>query len=97
MPFREACRMEQRVQMLADYDIGCWSVSELCRRYGVGRDTFYAWRARRESGAEDWFRDRSHATRSCPHRTEAAMEEAIVALRRRFPHLGPRKLLLDAR
>jgi len=93
MPFRETCRMEQRVQMLADYDTGCWSVSELCRRYGVGRDTFYAWRARRESEAEDWFRDRSHATRSCPHRTEAAIEEAVIALRRRFPHLGPRKLL----
>ena len=93
MPFRETCRMEQRVQMLADYDTRCWSVSELCRRYGVGRDTFYAWRARRQSGAEDWFCDRSHATRSCPHRTETTIEEAIVALRRRFPHLGPRKLL----
>jgi transposase-like protein len=75
-----------------DYDTGCWSVSDLCRRYGVGRDTFYAWRARRQSGAEDWFCDRSHG-RSCPHRTETAIEEAIVALRRRFPHLGPRKLL----
>ena len=93
MPFRETCRMEQRVQMLADYDLGCWSVSELCRRYGVSRDTFYSWRARRQSEAEDWFCDRSHATRSCPHRTEAAIEEAIVAARRRFPHLGPRKLL----
>ena len=93
MPFRETCRMEERVRMLAEFDLGCWSVADLCRRYGVARDTFYAWRARRECGAEDWFCGRSHATRSCPHRTEAAVEEAIVALRRRFPHLGPRKLL----
>ncbi len=94
MPFMETCRMEERIRMLADHDTGHWSVSDLCRRYGVSRDTFYAWRARRASGDGEWFRDRSHAPRSCPHRTEAAIEEEIIALRRRFPHLGPRKLLV---
>jgi len=93
MPFLETCRMEERVRMLSDYDTGCFSVVELCRRYGVSRDTFYAWRARRASGEADWFFDRSHATQSCPHRTEEAVEGEIVALRRRFPHMGPRKLL----
>ncbi len=93
MPFLETCRTEERVRMLSDYDTGCFSVVDLCHRYGVSRDTFYAWRARRASGEADWFFDRSHATRSCPHRTEAAIEAEIVALRRRFPHTGPRKLL----
>jgi transposase InsO family protein len=37
--------------------------------------------------------DRSHAALHCPHRTEAGVREAIISLRRRFPHLGPRKLL----
>jgi transposase InsO family protein len=85
--------MELRVRMLADHDTGNWSVSELCRRYGVCRDTFYEWRARRDSGAADWFLDRSHAPLHCPHRTEAGLREEIIALRRRFPYLGPRKLL----
>src|ERR1700757_450312 len=93
MPFKETCRMEERVRMLAEYDTGHWSVSELCRRYGVSRDTFYALQARRASGEASWVCDRSHATRSCPHRTEAAVEARIIAERRRFPHLGPRKLL----
>jgi|HubBroStandDraft_3_1064219.scaffolds.fasta_scaffold90072_1 transposase InsO family protein len=93
MPFKETCRMEERVQILAEYESGHWSVSELCRRHGVSRDTFYAWRARRASGDANWFSDRSHATQSCPHRTQATQEAWIVALRRRFPHLGPRKLL----
>lgn len=92
MPFVETCRMERRIEMLSDYDTGVWSVSDLCRRYGVSRDTFYAWAARRASGERDWFSDRSHATRTCPHRTGEAVEEAVVALRRRFPHMGPRKL-----
>ena len=93
MPFQETCRMEERVRMLSDFDTGHWSVSELCLRYGVSRDTFYSWRARRASGAEDWFHDRSHAPLSCPHRTDAAIAAAAIDLRRRFPHLGPRKIL----
>jgi transposase InsO family protein len=93
MPFKETCRMEERVRMLADYDTGNWSVSDLCRRYGVCRDTLYDWRRRRESGAVDWFVDRSHAPLHCPHATDKALAEAVIALRRRFPHFGPRKLL----
>src|SRR5678815_2283128 len=93
MPFMETCRMEERVRMLADHATGNFSVAELCRRYGVCRDTFYAWRKRRDGGEADWFVDRSHAPQRCPHRTDDALVDAIIALRRRFPHLGPRKLL----
>ena len=93
MPFTETCRMEERIRMLADYDSGNWSVSELCRRYGVCRDTFYEWRRRRASGSESWFEDLSHAPQHCPHATQAELKDAIISLRRRFPHLGPRKLL----
>ena len=93
MPFRETCAMEERILMLSEYDRGHWSVSELCRRHGISRETFHVWRARRASGEPDWFKDRSHATRACPHRTPSDKEEAIIAARRQFPHLGPRKLL----
>ena len=93
MPFQETCRVEERVRMLADFDTGQWSVSDLCRRYGVCRDTFYLWRARRANDRTNWFADRSHAAHHCEHRTPEGHVEEIVALRRRFPHLGPRKLL----
>jgi transposase InsO family protein len=93
MGFAETCRLEERVRMLSDYDSGHWSVSELCRRYGVSRETFYVWRGRREEGGVAWFQDRSHAPQSCPHRAALSTEEEVIALRRRFPHLGPRKLL----
>jgi transposase InsO family protein len=92
MPFKETCRMEERIRMLSEYDTGNWSISDLCRRYGVCRDTFYAWRKRRESNSAEWFMDRSHAPLHCPHHTEAALSEAVISLRRRFQHLGPRKL-----
>jgi transposase InsO family protein len=93
MAFSETCRMEERIRMLSDYDSGHWSVSELCRRYGVSRETFYFWRDRRLKGRGDWFIDRSHAPATCPHRVDEEIAKEIVLLRRRFPHLGPRKLL----
>jgi transposase InsO family protein len=93
MPFEETCRMEERIRMLSDYETGNWSVSELCRRYGICRDTFYEWRERKGTGDPEWFRDRSHAPLDCSHRTCEAIAEKVIATRRRFPYLGPRKLL----
>mgnify|MGYP002779741975 CR=1 FL=1 len=92
MAFVEQSRLEQRVAMLADYDTGLFTVSALCAVYGVSRETFYVWRARRAQGAPDWFCDRSHAPASCPHRTPDALAQAALAVRRRFPHFGPKKI-----
>lgn len=92
MPFEEICRVEQRVRMLADYDTGAFTVTELSARYGVRRDVVYKWKARRDSGAPDWFMDRSHAPKSCPHRTPPELVAAIVVTRLRFPHFGPKKI-----
>jgi transposase InsO family protein len=93
MPFRETSRMEDRIRMFVEYESGNWSVSELCRRHGICRDTFYEWRRRKQSGEPEWFRERSHAPRQCWQTTDEAIAERVIAARRRFPHLGPRKLL----
>jgi transposase InsO family protein len=93
MPFKETGRMEERIRMFLEYESGNWSVSELCRRYGVCRDTFYEWRKRKESGDPAWFQDRSHAPLQCWQTTDGAIADQVIAARRRFPYLGPRKLL----
>jgi transposase-like protein len=93
MPFRETSRMEERIQMFLEYESGNWSVSELCRRHGICRDTFYEWRKRKQSGDPDWFKDRSHAPLQCWQTTDEAIAEKVITARRRFPYLGPRKLL----
>src|SRR5260370_27695266 len=93
MPFRETGRMEERIRMFLEFDSGNWSVSELCRRYGVCCETFYEWRKRKESGNPAWFLDRSHAPLQCWQTTDGAVAEKVIAARRRFPYLGPRKLL----
>ena len=68
-------------------------MSEICRRYGVCRDTFYEWRKRKQSGDPAWFEDRSHAPLQCWQITDGAITEQVIAVRRRFPYMGPRKIV----
>ena len=84
--------MERRVSMLSDFDTGAFSVTQLCARYGISRDVFYDWQGRRLGGAQDWFADRSHATLNCPHKTAGEVAARVIAVRRRFPHFGPKKV-----
>ena len=94
MPFKETSRMEERIRMLLEHESGNWRVSELCRRHGVCRDTFYEWRKRKQSGDPEWFRDGSHAPLQCWQTTDKATAAKVIAARRRFPYMGPRKLLV---
>lgn len=93
MPFRESSPVEERIALFREHDSGAFTVAELCRRrYGISRETFYVWKRRRESGEECWFEELSRAPGCCPHATSAATAEAIIAVRRRFPRFGPKKI-----
>ena len=92
MPFRESSPVEERIALLRDYETGVFTVSDLCRRHGISRETFYVWKRRRAGGGEDWFKERSHATESCPHQTDGRLADRIMAARKEFPHYGPKKI-----
>lgn len=97
MPFKETCPVEERIGLFREYDSGAFSVSELCQRYGIARQTFYAWKRRRDSGEARWFEAKSHAAARCPHRTADEIAAALIAVRRRFPSFGPKKILARLR
>jgi transposase InsO family protein len=92
MPFRETSPVAERIALMREFETGVFSVSELCRRHGISRETFYVWQRRWASKEARWFEDRSHATACCPHATDGRIAERIVAVRRRFPHFGPKKI-----
>ena len=84
--------MEERIALFRDYETGVFTVSELCRRQGISRETFYVWKRRRESGDPRWFEELSHAAASCPHATSDWVADRVIAVRRRFPDFGPKKI-----
>jgi transposase InsO family protein len=94
MPWKETCVMDEKLLFIADcLQTEDLNMAALCRQYGISRRTGYKWRERYRADPEQGMLDRSRA----PHRCAWAMAEeiaaAIVGLRRRRPHWGPRKLL----
>lgn len=55
------------------------SVTELCRRYGISRDTFYRYRARLEAEGLEGLLPRSRRPRHSPNATPAVVVELVVA------------------
>jgi len=92
MPFKETCRVEERIAMFRALDSGAFTAAELCESYGISRETFYVWKRRRDGGEERWFEDKPRAPGRCPHVTTPEVIERIVAVRRRFPRFGPKKI-----
>jgi len=93
VPWNETSPMHERMQFVADLELGVFSVSELCRRFGVSRKTGYKWLQRHRAGGASGLADRSRRPRRIPHETKAATREHILELKSRHPYWGAKKLL----
>lgn len=93
MPWSEVSVVQQRTRFVADVERGVFTMTELCRRYGISRPTGYVWWERYLEEGPKGLHDRSHRPRSCPHATPAAVWERIREARQRHPSWGPKKLL----
>jgi transposase InsO family protein len=93
MPWKETCAMDERLRFIADCLMKEEPMSVLCEVYGISRKTGYKWLARHRADPAGGLSDRSRAPHSCGWRLDEAIAARVVALRRRRPHWGPRKLL----
>ena len=92
MPWQETDPVLERHHFAQDLDSGQWTMSELCLRYGISRNTGYKWLDRyRQSGPRGLY-DHSRAPRSCPHETPTDVVALILEEHTRFGW-GARKIL----
>src|ERR1700756_3650791 len=71
------------------------SVSQVAEKVGVSRQTLHSWWARYEAQGLEGLVNRSHRPVSCPHQMPAAVEAALLELRRSRPYWGPRRLVFE--
>lgn len=84
--------MDERIRFVMELEQGEMSKAALCRRFGISRPTGDKWIERYQSSGLSGLLDRSRAPGRHPNETPEELSELIVALRRRHPHWGPKKL-----
>jgi len=73
------------------------NVSEACRRMGVSRSTYYAWKPRLERYGLDGLRVRERRTPRMPNRIGPHLEFRILAFSLGHPGFGPRRISAELR
>jgi transposase InsO family protein len=70
---------------------------QLCRRFGVGAKALYRWLERYRQEGSAGLSERSRRPHHSPRQTDAAMEAAVLAVRRENPVWGGRKIAASLR
>jgi putative transposase len=91
MPWMENRVTEQRMKLIAEYEVGLASMAELCRTYGISRKTGYKWLTRWLDEGAGGLADRSRARRHHPNQVKPELVAAILDARDRYGW-GPKKL-----
>jgi len=84
MPWQETNPVLERHHFAHDLASGHWTMTELCDRYGVSRNTGYKWLHRFEQQGPPGLLDRSRAPRSSPHETPNDVVALILQEHTRF-------------
>ena len=81
MPWRELSIMEQREEFVRLALIKGANLSELCRRFGISRETGYKWLARYRADRGAGLGDQSRRPHASPKRTAQAVEAEVLRVR----------------
>ena len=92
MPWKATCHMDERMQFIARVLTGEDEMTVLCREYGVSRKTGYKWLGRYIAEGAAGLAERSHAPLQHGQAHDVAVVQAVLGLRQRWPHWGPKKL-----
>jgi putative transposase len=93
MPWKETDPMLERTQFIAAYLSQVYSMTELCERFGIRRNTGYKWVRRYTEQGLVGLQEQSRAPHRCPHRMSEEVEAVLLEAKRAHPHWGPRKIL----
>jgi transposase InsO family protein len=98
MPWKETDVRKERVKFVLEWERqraeGRPNVAELCRIFGVSRDTGHRLIQRYQRGGYDVRAVEEHSRRpyNSPSAVTEAMQDVVIRLRKKRPRWGPRKL-----
>ncbi len=88
--------MDQKKKLIDALRAGDLPMAEVCRRFGVSRKTGHKWWRRVMEFGEAGLEEQSRAPHRRSNSVTTEVEELLIALRKKRPTWGPRKLLVKA-
>jgi transposase InsO family protein len=92
MPWKDVTAMNQRREFVLLAQNEAANVRQLCQQFGISAKTGYKWLERYRAFGEAGLADRSRRPLHSPRRSGESLERAVLALHRRHPCWGARKL-----
>lgn len=86
---KELSKVEQRYDAVVAVIRDGMGVTEVAEKFGVCRDTVYAWMARYQAEGLEGLAERSHRPKRSSLQMPAVCEARVLELRRLHPHWGP--------
>ena len=93
MPWKSSSEMDSKVRFVAERLEARESMTVLCERYGISRQTGYEWWRRYQAEGPAGLEERSRAPHSHGRAMPADVAVRIIEARRVKPRWGPKKLL----
>ena len=90
MPWRESSPVSERKSFIRACTDRSRRIADICLEFGISEKTGYKILKRYRDFGEAGLEDRSHAVLEHPFRISQEAQECILALKREFPHYGPR-------
>ena len=85
--------VEQRYKAVLEVLEGAATVTDVARRYGVGRQTVHRWLRSYATSGLAGLVDKSSKPDTCPHQMPPHIEAKVLEMRRIHPQWGPRTIL----
>jgi transposase InsO family protein len=92
MPWKELKPMDQKIQMIADWQTKHFSKTDLSQKYGISRKTVYKWLYRYQKSGIDGLKELSRRPDSSPDQTNQEIIELIIKEKLKNRKRGPKKI-----
>jgi transposase InsO family protein len=84
--------MEEKARFVLEYEQDVYTMTELCHRYGIARETGYVWLRRYQQTGLEGLWELPRAPHQPANQTGEEIEAGVLELRQAHMRWGPRKL-----
>lgn len=93
MPWRALSIMEERFFFINECRSGKRTITDICKEFGISRTLAYRYLDRFEASGMKGLENLPRRPHTCPNKTPKAIEDKIIAFRKKHPRYGPEKIL----